>query len=68
VIGTKYLKNLNPFTLRMLQYEAIGEDKARPGQALNVAGGSGSRISRKSTHDGGKVVCRTHRQRLAPRK
>jgi len=52
----------------MLKCEAKGEDKARPGQALKVAGGCASWISRKSAHEGGKFVSPTHRQRLAPRK
>ena len=30
---------MNPFTLHMLKYEAISEDKARPGEALRVAEG-----------------------------
>jgi len=51
----------------MLKHEAIGENKARPGHFLKVAGGCASRISRKSAHEGGNVVSPTHRQCLAPR-
>jgi hypothetical protein len=38
----------------------------RPGQALGLAVGSGSRISRQSVHEGGKVVSPMHRSSLLP--
>jgi hypothetical protein len=40
----------------------------RPEQVFGVPGGSGSRISKQSAHEGGKAVSPTHRPSLTPRR
>jgi hypothetical protein len=40
----------------------------RPGETLRFPGGWGYQILRQSVHEDGKVVCRTHRRPLPPRK
>jgi hypothetical protein len=40
----------------------------KPEEALRVAGGSGSQISRESAREGSKVVSLTHRPPVPPRR
>ena len=46
----------------------VNQPLHRPGQALNVPGGSGFQISRQSAKEGGKSVSLTHRPPLPSRK
>jgi hypothetical protein len=46
----------------------VNQSHYRPQQALRIPGSSGSRISRQSSLEDGKVVSLTHRPRLPPRK
>jgi hypothetical protein len=64
IIGITFANNnINKLSYRKRTHSAQ-LSRYRPGQALGVPGGWGSRISRQSAQEGGKVVSPSHRPSL----